>query len=438
MERSIMKDLKAWKASTRRKPLILQGVRQCGKTYILKKLGQENYQSTAYFNFEGQPKLCEVFQKNLDTNRIIFELAAFSDIKIKPQETLIILDEIQLCPKALTALKYFCENNNDYHIVSAGSLLGIQLAEPTSFPVGKVNLLHLYPLSFEEFLLACGQETLIEYTKELGLSSVIPEIIADKMLSFWLDYQICGGLPEAVSVYIQDRDVQATDQILDDLLVLYDRDIRKHALPLDAPKIDLVWHSVPSQLARIKNKFIYKEIADGARARDYENSLQWLINASMIHMITHISAPRIPLPAYEDTHHFKLLTLDIGLLRRLSRLSANSIILSDKHYAEFKGAIAENFFAQEMLAYGLSDLHFWTSGNTAEVDFVVANDSRIIPVEIKAADNVRARSLSVYQERYQPEISVKVSLKGLSYSAGNRLLCLPHYLLFRFKELTLQ
>jgi len=432
-----MKDLKAWKSSSHRKPLIMQGVRQCGKTFILKRFGQEAYSDTAYFNFEDQPQLCEIFQRNLDTDRILFELSAFHGSIIKKSDTLIILDEIQLCPKALTALKYFCENNNDYHIVTAGSLLGIQLAEPTSYPVGKADLLHLYPLSFEEFLLACGQETLVDYVSSLKLSDSIPNLLSDKLLSFWQDFQICGGLPEAAAAFIQERDIQKTDKLLDDLLNLYERDIRKHAQALDAPKIDLIWHSLPSQLARVKNKFIYKEITEGARARDYENALQWLINAGMIHRVTHISEPRVPLMAYEDTRHFKLLSMDIGLLRRLARLSANSIITVDKYYAEFKGAIAENFFAQEMLAYGLDDLHFWTSGNLAEIDFIIANDNRIIPVEIKAADNVRSKSLKVYADRYKPEISVRISTKGFSYSSDNRLLSLPHYLLFRFRDFTM-
>ena len=262
--------------------------------------------------------------------------------------------------------------------------------------------------------------------------------MADRFLSFWQDYQICGGLPDVVRVYIQSRNIQETDKMLADLLVLYDQDIRKYAAILDVPKINLIWQSIPSQLARVKNKFIYKEIADGARARDYENALQWLVNAGMIHRITHISEPRIPLSAYEDTRHFKLLAMDIGLLRRLAGLPAASIITADKNYAEFKGALAENFFAQEMLAYGMPDLHFWTSGNTAEVDFIMTNDRRIIPVEIKVANNVRAKSLSVYQNRYQPEFSVKVSLQDFAYSANTHLLSLPHYLLFRFRDLTLQ
>jgi predicted AAA+ superfamily ATPase len=420
-----------------RKPLILQGVRQCGKTFILNQFGRENYSKVAYFNFEDQPEFCSIFQKDLDTDRIIFDLSAYFGSIIERTNTLIIFDEIQFCPKAITSLKYFCEKNNDYHIAAAGSLLGIQLAEPTSYPVGKVDLLSLYPLSFEEFLIACGQTQLFDYVIKMDPSQSPAKLFTDKLTACLTDYQICGGMPEAVSAYIQTRDIQAVDKILDNLLLIYERDFRKHARLTDAPKIDLIWHSVPSQLARIKNKFIFKEITEGARARDYENALQWLVNAGMIHRVSHISQPRIPLSAYEDPRHFKIFAFDIGLLRRLAKLSAASIIMADEHYAEFKGALAENFFAQEMVAYGMADLYFWTSGNMAEIDFVIANQNRIIPVEIKAADNVRARSLAVYSEKFEPAIKVRVSMKGFAFSKETRLIALPHYMLFRFKDLTL-
>lgn len=327
-----MTKLIAWKNSPRRKPLILQGVRQCGKTFILNRFGQENYSRTVYFNFEMQPQLCSIFERGHDTTRIIRELSVYHGALIQPEDSLLILDEIQFCPKAITSLKYFCENSAEYHIATAGSLLGIQLT--------------------------------------------------------------------------------------------------------DSPKIELIWHSIPSQLARPKSKFIYKTVTDGARARDYENALQWLINAGMITKVTHLAQPGMPLSAYEDPHHFKILAADIGLLRRLARLPAGSIILGDRLYTEFRGAMAENLFAQEMLAYGIDDLHFWTSGNTAEVDFVLLNGSRIVPVEIKSADNARAKSLQVYSGKYDPEIKVRVSMKEYAYSKDQKLLSLPPYLLFNFRNLT--
>jgi predicted AAA+ superfamily ATPase len=435
LERKIMKDLLAWKSSPRRKPLILQGVRQSGKTYILNLFGHLHYRKTAYFNFEDHPVICEVFKKDLDTNRIIFELAAHLGSPIDKEHTLIFLDEIQLCPRALTSLKYFCENNNEYHIVTAGSLLSIQLAQPTSYPVGTVDLLFLYPLSFEEFLKACGQEQLLEIMNNLVLSDSVSAVAAGKLQKFWQDYQICGGMPEAAAVYIQDRDTQVTDTILDNLLMLYDRDIRKYAKLIDSPKIELIWHSIPSQLARVKNKFIYKDIKEGARARDYENALQWLVDAGMVHRVTHISEPRIPLSAYEDLRYFKIFALDIGLLRRLAGLSADSIITSDQHYVEFKGAMAENAFVQEMLAYGNKNMNFWTSGNTAEIDFIITLEDRIIPIEIKSAERVRSKSLAIYDQRYQPDLKVRISTKGFSFTPESRLLSLPLHLLFCFRKL---
>lgn len=437
MDRRIMKNLLAWKNSPRRKPLIMQGVRQCGKTYIIKQFGRENYKRIVYLNFEEQPQLCTIFEKDLDTKRIIFEISAYQNMPVTSADSLIVFDEIQLCPKAITSLKYFCENSNEFHVVAAGSLLGLQLAEPTSYPVGKVDLMQLYPMSFEEYLMAAGQTPLLEYAMNLSARDTIPQLLAEKFSSNLSDYLICGGMPEAVADFIQNRDTHSVDEILNNLLLIYERDFRKHAKLTDAPKIEMIWKSVPSQLARAKNKFIFKEITEGARARDYENALNWLVNAGMIHRVTHISQPEIPLSAYEDTRHFKILAVDVGLLRRLAGLSATSIITGDRHYTEFKGAMAENFFAQEVLAYGIDHLHFWSSGNKAEVDFVISNDNRIVPVEIKAADNVRARSLSVYSEKYMPEIKVRVSMKGYAFDPESRLLCLPHYLLYRFKELTL-
>ena len=436
MERQIMKNLVNWKKSLRRKPLIIQGVRQCGKTYIIRQFGEQNYKKTIYLNFEEQPQLCSIFEKDLDTKRIIFELSAFQNTPVTPADTLVVFDEIQACAKAITSLKYFCENSNEYHVIAAGSLLGLQLAEPTSFPVGKVDLMQLHPMSFQEYLIAAGQSMLLEYTLNMIINDRIPKILTDKLAAHLIDYFICGGMPEAVSDFIANRDTHAVDEILNNLLLIYERDFRKHAKLTDAPKIEMIWRSVPSQLARVKNKFVYKEITDGARARDYENALNWLVNAGMIHRVTHISQPDIPLSAYEDTRHFKILAVDIGLLRRLAGLSATSIVTGDRHYAEFKGAMAENFFAQEVKAYGIDHLHFWTSGNKAEIDFVISNYDRLIPVEIKAADNVRARSLNVYSEKYQPDIKVRVSMKGFAYDVENKLLCLPHYLLYRFSELT--
>jgi uncharacterized protein len=433
-----MKDLIAWKNSPRRKPLILQGARQCGKTYILSHFGNQYYKNLAYFNFEEQPVLCEVFKHDLDTDRIIFELSAHAKFSITKSDTLIFLDEIQLCPPAITSLKYFCEKNNAYHIVAAGSLLGIQLAQPTSFPVGKVDLMFLYPLSFEEFLLASGQDQIRDIASHLDISGHLPEVAVTRLQSSWQDYQICGGMPEAAAAFIQDRNIQVTDQILDNLLFIIERDIRKYAKVVDSPKIELIWRSLPAHLSRVKKKFIYKDVKEGARARDYENALQWLVNAGLVHQVTHISDPKIPLTAYEDIRHFKLFAFDIGLLRRLAGLSSASILIADQHFMEFKGAMAENAFAQEMMAYGFKKLHFWTSGNTAEIDFIITNETQIVPVEIKSSERVRSKSLEVYDQKYLPDVKVRVSMRNFTYTPGNRLIFLPAYMLYRFRDMTIK
>jgi hypothetical protein len=411
----------------------LKGVRQCGKTYILNEFGKENYDEIAYFNFEGNSALAERFEQDLDPERIIMELGILKSKLIKPETTLIIFDEIQFCNKALTSLKYFYERTPEYHVVCAGSLLGIALSKPLSFPVGKVDFLTLRPMDFNEFLLANDEEMLTDHLNNLNITSAIPQMFAVKLITLLKTYFITGGMPEAVAEWIETRNVSEVERVQDAILNSYELDFAKHAPATDFPKILLVWKSIPDQLAKENGKFIYGHVKAGARAKDFENAMQWLISAGMVHKVCKVEKPFIPLSAYADQDYFKLYMSDIGLLRRMSRLPASSIYEDSLQYKEFKGALTENYVLSE-LANTLGDVPFyWKSGNTAEVDFIVQLNEKIIPVEVKSSTNVKARSLSVYRQKYKPDISVRVSM--LNVHRDNDLLNIPLYMLWKLKGL---
>lgn len=432
MKRLILKELIRWKNRKDRKPLILKGVRQCGKTYILKEFGRENYEDVAYFNFEGNPALAERFEQDLDPQRILVELGILARKPLKPT-TLIIFDEIQFCNKALTSLKYFYEQVPDYHIVCAGSLLGISLAKPLSFPVGKVDFLTLRPMSFYEFLLAHDEQMLLEYLEKMDHHTPVPQMFGDKLITGLKTYYVTGGMPEVVANWIENKDVSEVERIQDDILNSYELDFAKHAPAVDFPKLSLIWKSIPDQLAKENGKFIYGHVKPGARAKDLEDALQWLISAGMAYKVSKIEKPALPLSSYSNPGYFKLYMADIGLLRRMSRLPASSIFEDSTLYTEFKGALTENYVLTELVNL-LEDVpYYWKSGNTAEVDFVSQFGDKIVPIEVKASTNVRARSLAVYREKYNPEISVRTSL--LNLKKDNDLLNIPLYLLWAIKSL---
>lgn len=434
MKRIIMDELEKWKYRKNRKPLIIKGVRQCGKTYILNEFGKRYYEGIAYFNFEGNPSLAERFEQDLDPGRIIMELGVLKGKKIDPETTLIIFDEIQFCNKALTSLKYFSEKLPEYHVVCAGSLLGIPLSKPLSFPVGKVDFITMYPMSFYEFLYACGEDMLVEYIeKNVNINEPMPKMFEDKLKTLLKTYFVTGGMPEVVKVWIDTKDIEEVERKQDDILNSYELDFAKHAPATDFPKLSLIWKSTPGQLARESGKFIYGYVKPGARAKDLEDSLQWLISAGMVYKVTKIEKPYIPLSAYENQKYFKIYMSDIGLMRRISKLPASSIYEDSGPYTEFKGALTENYILKELVNLLKEVPYYWKSGNMAEVDFVAQFDDKIIPIEVKSALNVKSRSLSVYRNKYKPEISIRTSMQNIKNNEG--LINIPLYIFWMIKSL---
>ena len=432
MQRLLLKDLVAWKNKKKRQPLILKGARQVGKTWLLNEFGRTAFDDVLYINFENAPGLKESFDGNISPKRIIDLLGALHGKKIKPQETLLIFDEVQEIPRALTSLKYFAESAPEYAICCAGSLLGVALHSGTSFPVGKVDFLLLQPFSFEEFLLANGEEALIEFIKNDGISE-IPRAITEKLTDYLKIYFIVGGMPSAVNSWLETRDYSVVEARQRDTLETYENDFSKHAPKNIVPKLRYLWNSVPSQLAKENKKFIYGLVREGARARDYEEAMLWLLDSGLLRKVGRITKPAAPLKAYEDLKAFKLYHLDVGLLRYMSELSPSAILDNIKIFEEFKGALTEQFVLSELTGKDfIRNIYYWTSEATAEVDFVFADDRRIYPVEVKAGENLQARSLKVYRERYSPELSIRTSLSNLRLDDG--LLNVPLYALFNLEK----
>lgn len=429
MKRIFTKELYKWKEVKDRKPLLLKGVRQSGKTYLLKEFGAKAYADCAYFNFEGNEPLQKCFDRDLDPQRIISELGVFHRKAIRPGETLVIFDEIQFCPRALTALKYFYEDAPEHHVACAGSLLGIALSKPLSFPVGKVDLRTLRPLSFYEFMLANREEELAGFLSELPIAKEVPELFEVRLRELLRNFYVAGGMPEAAAKWIETKDVTEVEAVQQRILDAYELDFAKHAPTADFPKLNLIWKSIPSQLARESGKFIFGHAKPGARAKDLEDALQWLISAGMVYKVMKIEKPFIPLSAYSDPSYFKLYAPDVGLLRKMARLPASAVFEGPETYREFKGALAENFALTELLNADFEMPFYWKSGNTAEVDFVAQNNGRITPIEVKAGRN-RSRSLAEYRKKYSPEISIKTSLENIG---GKGVMTIPLYMLWRLK-----
>jgi predicted AAA+ superfamily ATPase len=433
MKRTIESELTAWKNRIDRKPLILRGVRQCGKTYLLKEFGQKYYQDVAYFNFEGNPTLAERFNQDMDTARIIMELGVLRGSKIVPESTLVIFDEIQFCNQALTSLKYFSEQVPLYHIACAGSLLGIALSQPLSFPVGKVDFLTLRPMSFYEFVLANQEEMLLDYMEQLNAKTAVPQMFADKMTTLLKTYFVVGGMPQAVAKWLESKNISDVERIQEQLISSYELDFAKHAPAVDFPKLSLIWKSIPNQLARENGKFMYGHVKPGARAKDLEDAMQWLVSAGMVYKVNKIEKPFVPMSAYEDPSYFKLYMADVGLLRKMAGLPAGSIYEDSPLYAEFKGAMTENYVLSELLHLQGDVPRYWKSANMAEVDFVVQIEEKIIPIEVKASTNLKSRSLRTYREQYKPAIAIRTSLGNLRMDDG--LLNLPLYMLWMMEKI---
>lgn len=419
ISRDIISTFKEWKDAPMRKPILLQGARQIGKTWAMETFGKESFEYCAKFDFDRQEELKSVFQNTKMPERIIKELALFCDVPIIAGKTLIIFDEIQECEEALNCLKYFCEDAPEYHIMAAGSLLGVAVKKRRmTVPVGKVRVVRMYPLSFKEFLRASDIHT-YEYIEQLTAIEKLPEIILNKLKLEYRRYLVCGGMPDAACAMLENQGMENVDAILQDILDLYELDFAKYAEPREIPRIHAIWHSLPSQLAKENRKFVYKVVKPGARAKDYEDALLWLEDAGIIYRINNITRPLFPLSAYEDLSAFKLYACDCGLLRRLAKLPSSIIVSPTANYTEFKGAMAENAILQSLMPILRREVPFyWSPDSRAEIEFVIQWNDEIIPIEVKAENCVSGRSLSVYKEKYAPKHRIRFSFLNLQYNCG--------------------
>lgn len=428
MKRLLITALEEWRTKKDRKPLILRGARQVGKTWLLKEFGRKHFKDVCYINFEQKELLETIFEGVLSPARIIEQLSVYRGKKIIPRKTLLIFDEVQEVPRALTALKYFAEEAPEYAICCAGSLLGVALHEGTSFPVGKVDFLDLHPLSFKEFLMASGEEMLVEHIMN-GNRELAPFIPA--LIDYLKKYFIVGGMPAAVQKWLDSGDFFAVEDIQKNLISAYENDFSKHAPKGLIEKIRYVWNSIPSQLAKENKKFIFGLVREGARAREYEDALLWLSDAGEIIRTYNISKPDVPLKAYADLKAFKVFLLDVGLLRCLSGLSPKVILEGSRIFEEFKGALTEQYVCQELQLFKrLQTNYYWTSSSKAEVDFLLSDGAKVIPLECKSGQNLNAKSLKSYKDRYSPSLALRTSLLPYEKNVPAGTTNLPLYILF--------
>lgn len=424
MYRIAIEKLYKWKNSKRRKPLIIEGARQVGKTWLMKEFGEQAYADTVYINFDSNSRMADLFSADLDTDRLIMGLELYAGRKINPENTLLIFDEVQEVPRALASLKYFYENAPQYHIVCAGSLLGIALHQGTSFPVGKVDFLKLYPLSFSEFLMATGNERFAELLKKQDYEMITS--FKQTYIDALKHYYFVGGMPEAVQSFAESKDFNEVRTIQKRILAAYEQDFSKHAPNEIVPKIRMLWNSIPSQLARENKKFIYGLVREGGRAREYETAIMWLSDCGLVHKVSRVNAAGIPLKAYEDLKAFKLFIVDVGLLGCMTGLRQRTLLDGDDLFVEFKGALTEQYVCQQLKTVEDLGIYYYTNGRgSCEIDFVVDTGEQIVPIEVKAETNLRAKSLKTYRERFEPELSVRTSMAD--YKKEDWLLNLPLY-----------
>ena len=437
MERKTLSRLLKWKEKKNRKPLLVTGVRQCGKTYIIKEFGKTEFEDTAYFNFDGNTGLKSVFDYDFDVTRIIDELAnVVYGKKIVAGKTLVVFDEIQDCPRAIQSLKYFCENMPELHLIAAGSLLGVALRkEGISFPVGKVDRLEMYPMSFEEFVVADGGEKYINGLKKLSCEREIPEMYTVPLEKYMKNYYIIGGMPEAVQVWIDTHDYKEVEEVQSRILKDYADDFGKHTTPDTATKVRLIWDAIPSQIAKDNNKFIFSHVKQGARAKDLEDALEWLVNAGIAYKLNLVPTPELPLSGMADSTYFKVYMSDVGLLRKKSNVNYRTILDGDVSYIHYKGALTENYVMTQLKTMGI-DSYFWRTKADAEIDFITDYEGILLPIEVKSADNTKAKSLHLFCNRYHPKLAVKTSLKnvGDNMDGDTHVWSIPLYCIFRLKE----
>lgn len=432
MYRIAMEKLLNWKQSRHRKPLIIEGARQVGKTWLMKEFGRQAYENTVYINFDSNSRMVELFASDLDTDRLIMGLELYAGHKIDADNSLLIFDEVQEVPRALTSLKYFCENAPQYHIVCAGSLLGIALHQGTSFPVGKVDFLKLYPLSFKEFLMANGKERFAELLDKQDFQMITS--FKQTYIDALKHYYYVGGMPEAVQIFAENKDFNEVRTVQKRILAAYEQDFSKHAPNEIVPRLRMLWNSIPSQLAKENKKFIYGLIREGARAKDYETALMWLCDCGLVHKVSRINTANIPLKAYEDLKAFKLFVVDVGLLSCMVELRQQTLLDGNDLFVEFKGALTEQYVCQQLKTIEDLNIYYYTNDRgSCEVDFVVDMGEQIIPVEVKAEVNLRAKSLKTYHEKFSPTVSIRTSMSD--YKEEDWLINLPLYAIEQITQL---
>ena len=408
MFRQAIHDLIHWKNRPDRKPLIIRGARQVGKTWLMREFGRTEYQRCAYINFDNNARMQELFNGDLDIERLVAALRIEAGVAIDARDTLLVFDEVQEVPRALSALKYFCENAPQYHIVAAGSLLGVALHPGTSFPVGKVEFLDLSPLNFREFLLATGNESLEQLLGSLDFSLL--KTFKGRVIDLLKQYCFVGGMPEAVARFAENRDYSSVREVQRRILTAYEQDFSKHAPAATAPRLRMLWASIPAQLAKENRKFVYGLIRQGARAREYELAMQWLVDCGLVIKVGRVSKPDMPLTAYQDFDAFKLFVLDVGLLSALSGLDARSLLEGSNIFEEFKGTLTEQYVLQQLVAAGIRPYYWSAEKSTGEIDFVFQQGGDIVPLEVKASENLQSKSLKNYCLKYRPRVAVRTSL----------------------------
>lgn len=424
MQRYALKHLIDWKNKKNHKPLVIQGARQVGKTWLMQEFGKKYYEQVAYINFDVDLKSREIFDVDYDTERLIMDIGLATKTKINAENTLIIFDEIQECPRALTSLKYFREKAPQYDIIVAGSLLGVACHEGTGFPVGKVSFMNLFPLSFEEFLLAMGEERFVELLNKKDFKTI--KLFNNKYEKLLKQYCYVGGMPEIVQYFVENKDFESVRNLQKEILSAYEEDFTKHIPANTVAKIRLLWKSIPAQLSKENKKFIYGAAKEGARARDFEAALSWLINSGLVYRVNKITKPDLPITAYEDFNSFKLFVLDVGLLGAMTDLQANTIIDGNRIFEEFKGAIAEQYVLQQFKTIKDLPVFYWSNETSrAEIDFVIQIKSDVVPVEVKAERNLQAKSLKVYMEKFKPNYAIRTSMAD--YKKTDNLIDLPLY-----------
>jgi hypothetical protein len=424
MERMLMQQMIAWKQKKNRKPLLLKGARQVGKTWLMKEFGRTCFRYTAYINFDNNDRMKDIFEMDYNIERILMAINIETGVKLIPEDTLIIFDEVQENPRAIAALKYFCENAPEYPIVAAGSLLGVAIHQGISFPVGKVDTMELNPLSFREFLLAVGEYGLVEMMNQKNWDMI--KSFRDKYIDWLKKYYYIGGMPEVVFSFVENKDFTEVRYLQNRIIEMYEDDFSKHTEGNMLPRIRMVWNSIPMQLAKENKKFFFGKIKEGARAKDFEIAIEWLKDCGLIKVVNNVSKPAVPLKAYIEFSSFKIYLLDVGLLGALSELDASSILLGNQIFVEFKGAMTEQYVLQQLIAdTDYTPYYFSETKSKGEIDFLVQKGTQVVPIEVKAEENLKAKSLRVYCDKYGPDVAIRTSMSD--YREQDWMINVPLY-----------